>query len=441
MLAELTQIDAMMDFVNGRDISLERDNLISKNNRFSLIEDNEMDRNESASKTTADNVVGVGNLRKENEAIISDKLKDKDDLKNNEEVVSLFEKSDLDNGLVISKAKSDVGYNRNNNDKQKPDLLIQNIFKNKTNAYRNVEKEGIKEKTIKVNLNELKSDPNLKNIIKKVYDETKKLTNSDSKSSKVKQNNIDELNINKNNNNKIISDLKDIYNKSTNTKRNNTIESVKKNKVINKPDSNAIKIRQIVNNNVNGTDINNKTTRIEGNQENINISGRNIRSVISTDINKQILESIHSSISRQGIDKQITVQLNPPELGKVLIKFQERDEQITGFLEVSKSQTRYEVEHALPQIIRNLNESGIQIKKLEVVSTDINQSQQESQESFKEQLFSGDDTGQGNSTNNVMRRVGSDNTGFYDWLSNKSDMGGSVLENIFVGNESINMLI
>ena len=124
-----------------------------------------------------------------------------------------------------------------------------------------------------------------------------------------------------------------------------------------------------------------------------------------------------------------------------MIKFHEQDEQITGLLEVNRPQTRFEVEQALPQIIRNLNDSGVQIKKLEVVSADINQSQQESQESFKEQLFSGDDTGQSNSTTNDTSKVGSDNTGFYDWLSNKSDVGGSVLGNIFVGNESINMLI
>jgi hypothetical protein len=78
---------------------------------------------------------------------------------------------------------------------------------------------------------------------------------------------------------------------------------------------------------------------------------------------------------------------------------------------------------------------------LEVVSTDINQSQQESQESFKEQLFSSDDTDQGHSTANDMKKGGSENTGFYDWLSNKSDKSGSGLENIFIGNESINMLI
>ena len=78
---------------------------------------------------------------------------------------------------------------------------------------------------------------------------------------------------------------------------------------------------------------------------------------------------------------------------------------------------------------------------MEVVSTNINQSHQESQESFKEQLFSDDDTGQGHSENNNMGRRGSDNTGFYDWLSNKTGRNSNGLGNTFLGNKSINLLI
>ena len=86
---------------------------------------------------------------------------------------------------------------------------------------------------------------------------------------------------------------------------------------------------------------------------------------VSADVTKQIMESIYSSLS--GSHRQITIRLNPPELGKVFIKLQEHDAQITGLLEVSKTQTRYEIEQALPQIIQNLQDSGIQIKRLEVV--------------------------------------------------------------------------
>jgi flagellar hook-length control protein FliK len=88
---------------------------------------------------------------------------------------------------------------------------------------------------------------------------------------------------------------------------------------------------------------------------------------LSLNIRKQILESIQSSLS--GGDRQISIRLNPPELGKVFMRFQEHDAQITGLLEVSQSQTRYQIEQALPQIIRDLQDSGIQVKRLDVVLT------------------------------------------------------------------------
>ena len=86
-----------------------------------------------------------------------------------------------------------------------------------------------------------------------------------------------------------------------------------------------------------------------------------------TTVSEQLQESIHTSL-RQG-DQQLTIRLNPPELGRVFIKFQGKGDQITGLLEVDRAQTRYEIEQALPQLIRNLAECGVQIKRLEVVLT------------------------------------------------------------------------
>ncbi|HEW79723.1 MAG TPA: flagellar hook-length control protein FliK, partial [Phycisphaerales bacterium] len=83
----------------------------------------------------------------------------------------------------------------------------------------------------------------------------------------------------------------------------------------------------------------------------------------SAGISAQIQTSILQSSLRLG-EGQITIRLNPPELGKVFIKFQEQQGQITGLLEVSKIQTRAQIQQALPQIIRNLADSGIQIKRL-----------------------------------------------------------------------------
>jgi flagellar hook-length control protein FliK len=90
--------------------------------------------------------------------------------------------------------------------------------------------------------------------------------------------------------------------------------------------------------------------------------------VSQQNIADQIAESVYASM-RRG-DNNIVVRLNPPELGSVVVRFQQQSDQITGLLEVTRDQTRNEIEQALPQILRTLQDSGVQIKRLEVVLTD-----------------------------------------------------------------------
>jgi len=66
-------------------------------------------------------------------------------------------------------------------------------------------------------------------------------------------------------------------------------------------------------------------------------------------------------------DRQINISLNPPELGRIRITFQQTDGEITGLLEVEKAQTRYDVEKSLPQIIASLQENGVQVQRINVV--------------------------------------------------------------------------
>ena len=108
---------------------------------------------------------------------------------------------------------------------------------------------------------------------------------------------------------------------------------------------------------------------------------------VSASITEQILESIQSSSSQQAGTQQITIRLHPPELGKVFIRFEEQENQLIGLVEVSKAQTRYEVEQALPQIIQNLSDCGIQIKRLEVMLTDQNEQQSYGDESLQDGSF------------------------------------------------------
>jgi flagellar hook-length control protein FliK len=108
---------------------------------------------------------------------------------------------------------------------------------------------------------------------------------------------------------------------------------------------------------------------------------------VSASITEQILESIQNSSSQQAATQQITIRLHPPELGKVYIKFVEQENQIIGLVEVDKTQTRYEVEQALPEIIQNLSDSGIQIKRLEVMLTDQNGQPSYGDESLQDGSF------------------------------------------------------
>jgi len=88
----------------------------------------------------------------------------------------------------------------------------------------------------------------------------------------------------------------------------------------------------------------------------------------SSSVSGQILESIHSSM-QQG-QNRLTIALNPPELGRVSVRFEEQDNQLIGVLEVSQKQTRAEIEQALPQLLQNLQDSGVQVKRLDVMLND-----------------------------------------------------------------------
>ncbi|MFB0552135.1 MAG: flagellar hook-length control protein FliK [Phycisphaerae bacterium] len=170
------------------------------------------------------------------------------------------------------------------------------------------------------------------------------------------------------------------------------------------------------------------------------LPGQTSPSSVSAEIGKQILESIHSSLSREGQDQQITIRLNPPELGKVLIKFDEQDSQIIGLLEVSKPQTRIEIQQALPRIIQNLQDSGIHIKRLEVV---LSEGKQPEQEALKDQSLQNGWTQQHDSTNSHWGGVNNPETnGINEWLINNNSYENiSELQEALTTDGSINMLI
>jgi flagellar hook-length control protein FliK len=154
----------------------------------------------------------------------------------------------------------------------------------------------------------------------------------------------------------------------------------------------------------------------------------------SASIGEQIRESITSSMGRP--EQQITIRLNPPELGKVVVRFQEQDSHITGLLEVSKPQTRAEIQYALPQMLRNLQDSGVQIRRLEVVVTNEQPRQTMQDDSAAPQqgslLFHQNQSGpQGPPPGRTVNELLAETDPY---------RGFAAQDNVFVADESIDML-
>ncbi|MBN1506863.1 MAG: flagellar hook-length control protein FliK [Sedimentisphaerales bacterium] len=100
---------------------------------------------------------------------------------------------------------------------------------------------------------------------------------------------------------------------------------------------------------------------------------------IAQSVGEQIQDSVRASLARG--DQQVVIRLHPPELGSVVIRFERQSEQIDGVLEVSRTETRNEVERALPHVVQSLHELGLHIRKLEVTLSDPPQG-----DSLKQQL-------------------------------------------------------
>jgi hypothetical protein len=139
-------------------------------------------------------------------------------------------------------------------------------------------------------------------------------------------------------------------------------------------------------------------------------------------IRNQIFQSVQTSI-QQG-QREITVHLNPPDLGRVSIKFSEQGKELTGLLEVTNSQTRAEIRQAIPEIIRSLEASGISIKRLDVMLSDLSGKSDLSRQSAQ-------DSSRDNSSKDIWQQLGNQN--FNDAGGNRSSYDSLVATGHFSG--------
>ena len=113
-------------------------------------------------------------------------------------------------------------------------------------------------------------------------------------------------------------------------------------------------------------------------------------------IREQMLDSMQVSLARG--DRQLVVRLHPPELGNVVVRFQGGDDQIDATFVVSRAETRYEVEQALPEVVNGLRDSGVHLTRFEVVVGDESErdlaKEQTQQEAWSERQNSDPDANQ-----------------------------------------------
>jgi flagellar hook-length control protein FliK len=82
----------------------------------------------------------------------------------------------------------------------------------------------------------------------------------------------------------------------------------------------------------------------------------------------QITDSLRESTIRVG--QQITIRLNPPELGAVRLTLQSDGKEIHGTLQVDNHRVLGELQHQAASLMNRLAEDGIQMRKLDISLND-----------------------------------------------------------------------
>jgi len=88
----------------------------------------------------------------------------------------------------------------------------------------------------------------------------------------------------------------------------------------------------------------------------------------STALGSNLMSQITQSMQSAARDNQreLIVQLHPAELGRIAIRFRQDGDQLMGVIQVSQRQVRADIEQAIPQILQNLEQSGTQIRRIDV---------------------------------------------------------------------------
>lgn len=150
-------------------------------------------------------------------------------------------------------------------------------------------------------------------------------------------------------------------------------------------------------------------------------------------VREQVRNFIQSSY--QPGNQQISFRLNPANLGSVAVNFQENADGIAGTLQVNNPQTKDEIQRAIPEMIRNLSDAGIQIKKLEVVLTN-----QQSYNNAKDQSFNPGQDSNPSQQNSPESGQTNGGTNQNQWKTNITNSNKFDQQQGYHTDKSINML-
>lgn len=103
----------------------------------------------------------------------------------------------------------------------------------------------------------------------------------------------------------------------------------------------------------------------------ISNSGSNTEKLTAINIVRQITSNLSNAL--ESSTKEITIALDPPELGKVNIKIIESKEgELSAVLEVEKVDVKNEIQKEIPQLLNIIHDSGAKVSKIEVIMNDVN---------------------------------------------------------------------
>lgn len=81
----------------------------------------------------------------------------------------------------------------------------------------------------------------------------------------------------------------------------------------------------------------------------------------------QVADGLRAAI---GSERTVTIALNPPELGRVFVRLQDDNGSVSAMLRVENPATRADIEQSLPSIIRSIEQSGTQVRRIDVLPSD-----------------------------------------------------------------------